>query len=92
MYRRRSRKTQARSVKSKAPRMTKSDRLSEAVARDWAHANSAVINSRVRVLQFEAEEVDKSLAALQATVLQVRERRAAIEATLTGLGQVLARR
>jgi len=78
--------------KVRVVRPTKLDRLAEATSRDWAHANSAVITSRVRVLQFEAEETDKSIVALGATLVNLRERRAKIEAVLTGLGQVLAKR
>jgi hypothetical protein len=76
----------------KTPRPSKFDRLSESVAQDWAHANTAVINSRRRVLQFEAEEVDKSIVALAAATAAARERRARIDATLAGLATVVGKR
>jgi hypothetical protein len=70
----------------------KIDKLALSVAQDFAHANSATINSRRRVLQFEAEEIDKSLVALAATVTNLKARRAKIASMLAGLAEVIGRR
>ena len=76
----------------RARRLSKQDELAARVEREWAHQNSAVIASRQRVLQFEAEETDKSIAALTAAVINLKERRRVIDATLQGLATVVARR
>jgi hypothetical protein len=78
--------------KTRTARPSKLDNLAASVAQDWAHQNSAVVNSRRRVLQFEASEVDASIVALVAALTNARERRAKIEATLTGLAAVIAKR
>ena len=68
------------------------ERLAESAAQDFAHANSAVIASRRRVLQFEAEEADKSIVALQATLATMKERRAKLTAIIAGLSLVIGKR
>lgn len=78
--------------KARSIRPSKLDNLSVSVAQDWAHQNSIVINSRRRVLQFEAEEMDKSIVALTAALANAKERRAKLEAMLNGLAAVLAKR
>jgi predicted nucleic acid-binding Zn-ribbon protein len=59
---------------------------------EYRHANTTVINSRRRVLEFEAEEVEKSIFALSASLGTMRERRAKISAQLAGLEAVVAKR
>lgn len=71
---------------------SKLDHLATSVAQDWAHANSYTINSRRRVLQFEADETDKSIVALGAALANMKDRRAKIEATLRGLAVVIEKR
>ena len=66
--------------------------LTEEVARDWAHQNSAVIHSKVRVLRCEADETDKSIVALQGALQAAKDRRKKVEATLAGLAVVLEKR
>ena len=72
--------------------LSRTDKLTAATAQEWAHSNSAVIASRVRVLLFEREEVDKAIVMLSATLANARERRATLDAVLAGLQQVVGRR
>ena len=51
-----------------------------------------MIASKRRVLEFEAEEVDKSIVALTATLADVKERRNKLWAQITGLSAVINRR
>ena len=74
------------------PRPTRQDELAKRIECEWAHQNTVVIASRQRVLQFEAEEVDKAIAALQGALVNMRDRRTVIDATLRGLAAVVARR
>ena len=76
----------------KQKRPSKHDHLAASIAQDWAHQNSVVIHSRVRVLRFEAEEVDKSIVALAAALANAKERRAKLEAMLNGLASVIEKR
>ena len=71
---------------------SKLEAIVAATARDWGHANSTIINSRIRILQFESEEAWKSIIALSAARDMLRERRATLGAMLTGLSEVLAKR
>lgn len=71
---------------------TRLDHLASSVARDWAHQNSVVVHSRMRVLQFEGEEVDKSIVALAAALATAKERRKKIDAMLRGLAAVVEKR
>ncbi|MCR4300856.1 MAG: hypothetical protein NUV51_04535 [Sulfuricaulis sp.] len=77
---------------SRPSRPSRLDALTATVAQDWAHANTATINARQRVLQFEAEELDKSIVALAGAQANARERRAKIEAMLAGLAAVVEKR
>ncbi len=76
----------------RARKPSKGDVIAMSVASDYAHANSTVIHSRIRVLHFEAEETDKSIIAMLATLAQMKERRARLAATIAGLHAVIARR
>lgn len=76
----------------KPKRPSKHDRLSASVAQDYAHSNSMHIFSRRRVLQFEAEEADKSIVALQASLVSMKERRAKLAAMIAGLSAVIEKR
>ena len=76
----------------KQKRPSKFSNITTAVTREWAHANSAVIFSRQRVLTFELGEAEKSLVALAAAAAHVRGRRAEILAVLTGLSAVIEKR
>ena len=71
---------------------TKLEALTESVAQDYAHQNSQIIHSRKRVLEFEAEEADKSIIATAGALAAVRERRAKIQALLVGLENVIRKR
>lgn len=71
---------------------TRLEALSLSVAQNWAHANSATINSHRRVLQCEAEEADKSIVALTAAATNLRTRRQQIDAILAGLSTVMDKR
>lgn len=68
------------------------DRIAASVAQDYAHQNTAVIASRRRVLQFEIEEAEKSIVALQASLANVKERRAKLAAMIVGLSDVIGKR
>lgn len=76
----------------KPKRPSKHDKLGASIAQDFAHANTAVIGSRRRVLQFEAEEADKSIVSLQASLASMKERRAKIAAMIAGLSAVIEKR
>ena len=76
----------------KPKRLSKLDHLTASIARDFAHHHTVTINSRVRVLQFEAVEVDRAIVALSSALANQKERRARIEATLAGLNVVVAKR
>jgi len=73
-------------------RPTKYDVLANSIAQVYAHANTSVIASKRRVLEFEAEEVDKSIVALTATLTDAKERRNKLWAQITGLSAVINRR
>lgn len=63
-------------------------RLSQSANRQFAHANTAVIQSRLRVLQVEAEEIDKSILAMQSALAMLKARRLNVEAFIAGLDAV----
>jgi hypothetical protein len=67
------------------------DALAIETERAWAHQNSVVIHRHIRVLRCEAEETEKSIIDLQATLEGMREKRRRIEARLRGLTAVVAR-
>lgn len=73
-------------------RPTKLEQLSDAIAQDFAHANSVVVGSKRRILQFEAQETDRSIIALQSALVDMKERRAKLEAMIAGLSSVIAKR
>lgn len=66
--------------------------LSTRVAQDYAHQNSAVIASRMRVLQCEAEETDQGIYRMMSALATLKQRRAVIEATLRGMASVIEKR
>lgn len=66
--------------------------LADSVAQDWAHQHTVTINSRRRVLEFEANEVDRAIVALGAALSDQKRRKTTIEATLRGLTAVVAKR
>lgn len=61
-------------------------------AHQFAHQNSAVVMSKMRMLRCEAEETDKSITALDAALRDKKELRKRVEAQLTALSVVLAKR
>ena len=66
--------------------------LAAAVAQDWAHQNSIVVNSQRRITQFHVKEVDQTIIDLQAALTSAREGRAHLMAMLEGLSAVLDKR
>lgn len=71
---------------------TKLEALTESTAQQFAHQNSYTIHGRVRVLECEAEETDKSIAAMTNAINTLKARRVEIAARLDGLAQVLRKR
>ena len=80
----------ARQARVRKP--TRLEALTTSVSQDFAHQHTVTINSRRRVLQFEATEVDRAIVALSADLANQRDRRSRIEATLQGLAAVVAKR
>lgn len=80
----------AKNERAKKP--GKMDRLAAMAAQDFAHQHTVTINSRRRVLQFEATEVDRAIVAMSAALANQRARRARIEAVLVGLTSVVEKR
>lgn len=81
-----------RGAVEKPKRPTKLEHLAMTTELDWRHQNSVVVQSRIRVLQFEADEMDKSIVALAAALASAKERRAKVDAMIAGLTSVVARR
>lgn len=71
---------------------SKLDSLTESAAQDYAHQNTATINSRRRVLECEADEVERAITALTAAISHQRRRKNVIAATIKGLASVVAKR
>ena len=76
----------------KVKKLTKLEALTISVAQDYAHQHTATIQSKRRMLQCEAQEIDASIVALQATLMRQRERRAKVAATIDGLTSVIGKR
>lgn len=79
-------------AKMRTPRPSKFDQIAEAISRDYAHQNSLVVQSRVRVLRCELDEIDLSVNNLTAALANARDRRAKVEAQIRGLTAVVAKR
>lgn len=77
---------------AKLRKPTKHERIADIAAKALAHANSYTINSKIRVLQFEAEELDASVIAMSAALVRIKERRAVVAATIEGFAAVVAKR
>ncbi len=71
---------------------TKFETLAASVAQGYAHQHTVTINSRRRVLEFEASEVDRAIVALSAALANQKWRRATIDAMLSGLATVVGKR
>ncbi|MES2360066.1 MAG: hypothetical protein V4529_17125 [Gemmatimonadota bacterium] len=66
--------------------------LADSVAQDWAHQHTVTINSKRRVLEFEASEVEGAIAALSTDLANQRRKKATLEAMIRGLTSVVAKR
>lgn len=73
-------------------RPSTTDQLTASIAQDFAHQNSYTINSRKRVLEFEAEEIEKAIVAMTGSLASIRARQAKVRAMLRGLEAIIAKR
>ena len=76
----------------KPKKLGRHEQLSIDIMRDNAHNSSVVITSRQRVLQCEAEEIERGVIGLKAALTRIRERRAVVHAHLRGLAAVMEKR
>lgn len=76
----------------KLRKLNLAEELTERTRLEHNHFNSAVVASKMRVLQFEGEELVKSEAMLAGALESTRSRRKVVEATLAGLRKVLEAR
>jgi len=83
---------QRKTRQQEAPRLTRRQILVNSTAQDCAHQNSYTINSRRRVLQFEADEKQISIIQLTAALNRAKADLARLEASIEGLDSVVARR
>ena len=73
-------------------RPSKLDRITEAVAQDYAHASTDDITRLRTVLACELNTVENELVSLQARAASARAHRAGVEARLRGLADVVGKR
>ena len=83
-------------AKKKAPRLSRQTveqiEVAERTRLEMTHQNSAVIASRMRVVQCEADELEKSEMMLRASLDRIKARRRNVGAILVGLQAVLSTR
>jgi hypothetical protein len=72
--------------------MKKLDTIADSAAQMYAHQHTVTINSRRRVLEFEANEVERAVVALSSALSNQKRRRNQIAATLRGLASVVEKR
>lgn len=70
----------------------KLDAIAESAAQMYAHQHTVTVNSRRRVLEFEANEVERAIVALSASLSNQKRRRNQIVAMLRGLASVVEKR
>lgn len=70
----------------------KRDALVVATVQEWTHQDTPSVDSRRRVLQVEANEVEGAIVRLSAALQGARERLARLEAAIEGLSTVIGKR
>lgn len=76
----------------KPKKPTKTEELIHAVARDNSFHSSARIESKMRMIECEVEELEREIVALSAAIVNAKKRKAGLEAIEAGLGQILDKR
>lgn len=76
----------------KKEKRTPLDAIANSAAQSFAHQHTVTINSKRRVLEFEANEVDRAIIALTAALANQRRRKNIIAATLRGLESIVGKR